>query len=43
MKDLLERARGKPDELNVASSGNGGITHLAAVEFMQVAGVSRVR
>src|SRR5690606_31249841 len=38
VQDLLERARRQPGELNVASSGNGVITHLAAVEFMQLTG-----
>jgi tripartite-type tricarboxylate transporter receptor subunit TctC len=38
VQDLLDRARKSPGELNVASSGNGVITHLAAVEFMQLTG-----
>lgn len=36
VSDLLERARKAPGTLNVASSGNGVITHLGAVEFMQL-------
>ncbi|PLC49221.1 ABC transporter substrate-binding protein [Pollutimonas subterranea] len=36
VKDLLERAKKSPGTINVASSGNGVITHLAAVEFMDV-------
>jgi len=39
VQDLLDRAREKPGEINVASSGNGVITHLAAVEFMELTGV----
>ncbi|NLY28660.1 MAG: tripartite tricarboxylate transporter substrate binding protein [Alcaligenaceae bacterium] len=39
VKDLVERAKKDPGGLNVASSGNGVITHLAAVEFMSRAGV----
>lgn len=39
VKDLLERAKKAPNTINVASSGNGVITHLAAVEFMNVSGV----
>jgi len=35
---LLDRAREQPGKLNVASSGNGVITHLAAVEFMGLTG-----
>lgn len=38
VKDLLDRARDQPGKLNVASSGNGVITHLAAVEFMGLTG-----
>ncbi|SHG86525.1 Bug family tripartite tricarboxylate transporter substrate binding protein [Pollutimonas bauzanensis] len=34
VEDLLQRARKAPNTINVASSGNGVITHLAAVEFM---------
>jgi len=34
VQDLLDRARANPGKLNVASSGNGVITHLGAVEFM---------
>ncbi|HUH61200.1 MAG TPA: tripartite tricarboxylate transporter substrate-binding protein [Candidimonas sp.] len=36
VEDLLQRARKAPGTINVASSGNGVITHLAAVEFMGV-------
>src|SRR3546814_6445690 len=36
VQDLLEKARKAPGKINVASSGNGVITHLGAVEFMQV-------
>jgi len=38
VQDLLERARANPGKLNVASSGNGVITHLGAVEFMGLSG-----
>jgi len=38
VKDVLERARSQPGKLNVASSGNGVVTHFAAVEFMQLTG-----
>lgn len=36
VEDLLARARKAPGTINVASSGNGVITHLGAVEFMQL-------
>ncbi len=39
VKGLIARARDEPGGLNVASSGNGVITHLSAVEFMQLADV----
>lgn len=39
VQDLVDRAKKKPGSINVASSGNGVITHLAAVEFMSKAGV----
>lgn len=39
VQDLVDRAKSAPDSINVASSGNGVITHLAAVEFMERAGV----
>lgn len=39
VQELLERAKKDPGGLNVASSGNGVITHLAAVEFMEIADV----
>lgn len=39
VQDLIDRAKKKPGAINVASSGNGVITHLAAVEFMTLAGV----
>lgn len=38
VEDLLERTRNQPGKLNVASSGNGVVTHFAAVEFMQLTG-----
>ncbi len=40
VKDLVDRAKKAPGTINVASSGNGVITHLAAVEFMNVSGVN---
>ena len=40
VKDLVDRAKMAPGTINVASSGNGVITHLAAVEFMNVSGVN---
>src|SRR5690554_3969951 len=39
VRDLVERAKKQPGGVNVASSGNGVITHLAAVEFMKLTGV----
>ncbi|MYN11861.1 tripartite tricarboxylate transporter substrate binding protein [Pusillimonas sp. TS35] len=39
VQDLLDRARKAPGKLNMASSGNGVITHLAGVSFMELAGV----
>ncbi|WP_167670931.1 Bug family tripartite tricarboxylate transporter substrate binding protein [Allopusillimonas ginsengisoli] len=39
VQDLIDRARKDPGKFNVASSGNGVITHLAAVEFMGLAKV----
>lgn len=39
VQDLLDRAKKDPGGINVASSGNGVITHLAAVEFMELTGV----
>src|SRR3546814_18518560 len=36
VQDWLEKARKAPGKINVASSGNGVITPLVAVEFMQV-------
>lgn len=39
VQELVDRAKKAPNSINVASSGNGVITHLAAVEFMQLAGV----
>lgn len=35
VQDLLTKAKENPNAINVASSGNGVITHLAAVEFME--------
>jgi len=37
VQDLVDRARAAPGSLNVASSGNGVITHLSAVAFMELA------
>lgn len=37
VQDLVDRARAEPGSLNVASSGNGVITHLSAVAFMELA------
>ena len=39
VQDLVDRAKKAPGTINVASSGNGVITHLGAVEFMARAGV----
>src|SRR5690606_35861176 len=39
VQDLVDRAKKNPGGVNVASSGNGVITHLAAVEFMSLADV----
>lgn len=36
VQDLLDKARKAPGTINVASSGNGVITHLGAVEFMEL-------
>ncbi|CAG2140991.1 Tripartite tricarboxylate transporter family receptor [compost metagenome] len=38
--ELLQRARQAPGGLNYSSSGNGVITHLAAVHFAKMAGIS---
>lgn len=40
--ELIALARSKPGRLNFASSGKGGLTHLAAELFMRMAGVSLV-
>lgn len=39
VQDMVDRAKKNPGGVNVASSGNGVITHLAAVEFMSLADV----
>lgn len=39
VQELVDRAGKNPGGINVASSGNGVITHLAAVEFMELTGV----
>ncbi len=39
VRQLIDRAKNQPGALNVASSGNGIVTHMAAVEFMRLAGV----
>jgi tripartite-type tricarboxylate transporter receptor subunit TctC len=36
VQDLLDKATKAPGTINVASSGNGVITHLGAVEFMEL-------
>lgn len=38
--DLLQKARQQPGALNYSSSGNGVITHLAAVHFAKLANIS---
>lgn len=40
VQELLKRAKETPNKINVASSGNGVITHLAAVEFMNASGTT---
>lgn len=40
VKDLLQLARRQPGAVNYSSSGNGVITHLAAVQFTKLAGVA---
>ena len=40
LKELIALARSKPGVLNYASAGQGSITHLAAVLFEQMAGVT---
>lgn len=37
--ELIRRAKANPNDITFSSSGNGVITHLAAVEFMQNQGV----
>ena len=39
LQEFITLAKGKPGELNYATSGAGGPTHLSAVLFEQVAGV----
>jgi len=39
VKDLIALARAKPKQINYASSGNGGISHLAAHLFQTMAGI----
>jgi tripartite-type tricarboxylate transporter receptor subunit TctC len=39
-KDLIELAKGKPGELNAATSGNGSTGHLSLATFNKQAGVS---
>jgi tripartite-type tricarboxylate transporter receptor subunit TctC len=38
VQELIASMKGKPDELNCASSGNGTILHLAAAMFLHQAG-----
>lgn len=38
VQDLLDRAEKEPGKLTFASSGNGVITHLAGVQFLQLSG-----
>ena len=38
VRDLLERARAKPGAMNFGTPGNGSPPHLAAVQFMRMAG-----
>jgi tripartite-type tricarboxylate transporter receptor subunit TctC len=40
MKDLQERARGKPDQISYASSGQGSIQHLVGELFAQNLGIN---
>ncbi|CAB3852462.1 hypothetical protein LMG1861_01881 [Achromobacter piechaudii] len=40
VQQLIDRAKKQPGAINVASSGNGIVTHLAAVEFMKLTGVN---
>jgi tripartite-type tricarboxylate transporter receptor subunit TctC len=42
MKDLIERAREKPDTVTFASPGNGTVGHLAGELIMRLAGVKLV-
>lgn len=39
VKDLIALARAKPRQINYASSGNGGISHLAGHLFQTMAGI----
>ncbi len=39
VKDLIGLARAKPNQINYASSGNGGISHLAVHLFQTMAGI----
>ncbi|GAB7543129.1 Bug family tripartite tricarboxylate transporter substrate binding protein [Cupriavidus sp. 8B] len=38
--DLVQKAKQQPGSLNYSSSGNGVITHLAAVHFAKLAGIT---
>ncbi|MBO9330182.1 tripartite tricarboxylate transporter substrate binding protein [Achromobacter xylosoxidans] len=40
LSELVELARSKPGELTYASSGTGGISHLAMEAFLKAAGIS---
>ena len=42
VKDVVDFARANPGKLNYASGGVGSSQHLAAVQFMQVAGINLV-
>ena len=43
VKDLIALAKSRPGELNYASSGNGGTTHLHAELLKSLAGINLVR
>jgi tripartite-type tricarboxylate transporter receptor subunit TctC len=42
VRELVQLARSKPGQINFASNGKGGSTHLAAELFMMLAGVNMV-
>lgn len=42
VKELISLAKAKPGQLNFASSGNGGVSHLSAELFRSVAGIDIV-